>query len=139
MSTIQVIANKLSAIQKYLSILERYTAYSREELERNIDIRGATERYMYLAIQSVIDCAEAVIAYKKFRKPTTMSDAFYILEEQGVLSPEEIQPLIQMTGFRNIIAHGYEHIDYDVVHDVLHGQLADIVHFAQKIRDYCRA
>lgn len=92
MSTIQVIANKLSAVQKYLSILERYTAYSREELE-----------------------------------------------EEGVLSTEEIQPLIQMTGFRNIIAHGYEHIDYDVVYDVLHGKLVDIAHFMQKIREYCRA
>lgn len=138
MSTIQVIENKLSGIQKYLSILERYKQYSRQEIEDNVDIRGALERYLYLAVQSVIDCAESVIAYKKFRKPTTLSDTLYILEEEGVLSTEEMQALVPMTGFRNIIAHGYEHIDYDVVYGVLHNKLADIEHFTEKIKDYCR-
>lgn len=137
MSTIQVIENKLSAMQKYLSTLERYTHYSREEIEQNVDIRGALERYLYLAIQSVIDCAEAVIAYKGFRKPTTLSDTFYILEENVVLTSEDIQPLVHMTGFRNIIAHGYEHINYDVVYDVLHTKLKDIERFSEKIKSYC--
>lgn len=135
MSTIQVIENKISAIQKYLSLLERYRSYSREEIEHNIDIRGALERYLYLAIQSVIDCAEAVIAYKKFRKPTTLSDAFYILQEEGALSHEEVQLLVGLTGFRNIIAHGYERIDYDVVYAVLHDELKGIEHFATRIKE----
>ncbi|MBI4253425.1 DUF86 domain-containing protein [Candidatus Uhrbacteria bacterium] len=62
MSTVQVIENKLSAIQKYLTILERYK-----------------------------------------------------------------------------IAHGYEHIDYDVVIDVLHNKLRDVERFAERMREYCRA
>ena len=138
MSTVQVIENKLSALQKYLAILERYKPYSREDIEGNVDVRGALERYLYLTIQSVIDCAEAVIAYKNLRKPTTISDAFYILEEAGVFSSDELEPYIQMTGFRNILAHGYERIDYDVVYDVLHNKLADTTRFIEKIRNYCR-
>ncbi|MBI4272757.1 DUF86 domain-containing protein [Candidatus Uhrbacteria bacterium] len=138
MSSLQIIENKISTIQKYLSILDRYKRHSRIDLENDVDIRGATERYLYLAVQSVIDCAEAVIAYKKFRKPTTMSDTFYILHEEGVLSLEAIQPLIQMTGFRNIIVHGYERINYDVVYDVLHHHLLDIEKFLEKIKEYCK-
>ena len=138
MSSLQVIENILSGIQKYLAILERYGPYSREDIEGNIDVRGALERYLYLVIQSVIDCAEAVIAYKKLRKPTTISDAFYILEEAGVLSSDELEPYIHMTGFRNVLAHGYERVDYDVVYDVLHGKLADVTRFIEKVRDYCR-
>ena len=64
MSNLTVIENKISSIQKYLKILERYKNYSREELENNIDIRGAVERYLYLVSQATIDLAEAVIAYK---------------------------------------------------------------------------
>ena len=74
--------NKISSIQKYLKILERYKNYSREELENNIDIRGAAERYLYLVAQAAIDLAEAVIAYKKFRKPGTLAESFDILKEE---------------------------------------------------------
>ncbi len=73
MTNLAVIENKISAIRKYLKILERYKKYSRDEIEGNVDIRGAVERYLYLATQAVIDLADAVIAYKNFRKPTTMS------------------------------------------------------------------
>jgi uncharacterized protein YutE (UPF0331/DUF86 family) len=71
MSSIKVIENKISSAKKYLKILQRYGGYKKEDIEGNIDIRGAVERYLYLAIQATIDLAEAVIAYKGLRKPTT--------------------------------------------------------------------
>ena len=84
MTNLSVIENKISSIKKYLKITERYKKHSREEIENNIDIKGAVERYLYLAAQATIDLAEAVIAYKNFRKPTTMSEAFHILEENKI-------------------------------------------------------
>jgi uncharacterized protein YutE (UPF0331/DUF86 family) len=134
MININVIENKISAIQKYLKILERYQKYSREEIEENIDIKGAIERYLYLAIQSTIDLAEAVISFKNFRKPTTMAESFIILNEEGIINKELVEQLIKMVGFRNIIAHDYEEIDYDIVYDVLHHRLKDIEKFIEIIK-----
>jgi uncharacterized protein YutE (UPF0331/DUF86 family) len=34
--------------------------------------------------------------------------------------------LAVMVGFRNVIAHDYDEINYDVVYDVLHNKLLDI-------------
>lgn len=138
MSTKIVVENKISAIRKYLTILKRYTKYSRKEIEENIDIRGAVERYLYLAVQAVIDCAEAVISLRSFRKPTALSDTFYILHEEGVLSQEQMKTLIQMSGFRNIIAHDYEKIDYAIVYKVLHEGPKDILTFIKTIKTHCR-
>jgi uncharacterized protein YutE (UPF0331/DUF86 family) len=58
MTSFNLIENKISSTRKYLSILERYEKYSKEEVENNIDIRGAVERYLYLVVQSTIDLAE---------------------------------------------------------------------------------
>ncbi len=138
MSTKTVVENKISNIQKYLTFLRRYKKYSRHELEQTVDVRGAVERYLYLAIQATIDCAEAVIALRNFRKPTTLSETFYILEEEGVLSRKETQALVAMSGFRNVIAHDYEKLDYDIVYTVLHEKLSDIQTFIQTIKTYCR-
>lgn len=131
--SIQVIENKKSSVLKYLGILERYKKYSQEEIENDLDIRGALERYLYLAIQATIDLAEAVIAYRNLRKPTTMAEAFYILEETGIITPGLSKTLAKMVGFRNIIAHDYERIDYGIVFDILHTRLKDIEKFLEDV------
>lgn len=129
MSSKVIIENKISDARKYLKILERYKKYSKEEILNDIDIKGALERYLYLAAQSVIDLAEAIIAYKKFRKPTTLSDTFYILNEENVITADLMEKMIKMTGFRNTIAHDYAKLNYDIVYNTLHNNLADIEEF----------
>jgi len=133
MSNPAVIENKISAIKKYLKILERYKKYSQEKIEKDIDIRGAAERYLYLAAQATIDLAEAIIAYKKFRKPASMSEAFHILNEEGIITDSLTKKMIGMTGFRNIITHDYGKINYEIVYEVLQKGLEDIRGFIKAI------
>lgn len=135
MSSIKIIENKISSIRKYLKILQRYRGYKKEELEGNIDLRGAVERYLYLAVQATIDLAEAVIAYKGFRKPTTMSEAFDILYEERFVPEKLTTELVKMVGFRNIITHDYERLDYDIVYRVLQNGRKDIDGFLKKIAE----
>ena len=133
MTNLSVIENKISSNRKYLKILKRYKVYSRQEIEENVDIRGAVERYLYLAAQASIDLAEAVIAYKGFRKPTTMSETFYILNEEDIVSGELTEKMVRMVGFRNVMAHDYEKVNYDIVYDVLQNRLADVAEFIERI------
>lgn len=133
MTNLSVIENKISSVKKYLKILTRYKKYSRDTIERDIDIRGAVERYLYLTIQATIDLAEAVVAYKNLRKPATMSEAFYILNEEGIIPEKLTEKLAKMTGFRNILAHDYEKIDYAIVHNALNHGVLDISSFVKKI------
>jgi len=133
MTSIIVIENKVSSVREYLSILERYKVYTRKQIEEDIDIRGAVERYLYLAVQSAIDLAEALVSAKNLRKPTTFSETFYILEEAGLISLELREELVKMAGFRNIIAHDYADVDYDIVFDVLQDRLADLEKFLQAV------
>lgn len=91
------------------------------------------ERYLYLVTHSAIDLAQSVIAYKKLRKPTTMAESFRILYEAGLISQELTESLVQMTGFRNVIAHAYEELDYDIVVDVLHNGKKDVIAFLEAI------
>jgi uncharacterized protein YutE (UPF0331/DUF86 family) len=44
-----------------------------------------------------------------------------------------MQRLAQMTGFRNVIAHAYEDLDYDIVFDVLHNGRKDISAFLEVV------
>ena len=133
MTNFSIIENKISAAKRYLKILERYKKYSQEELIKNIDLRGAVERYLYLATQAAIDLAEAVISLKNLRKPTASSECFYILEEEEIIKRELAEKLVKMVGFRNIIAHDYQKIDYDIMYDILINRLKDIEQFLKLI------
>jgi uncharacterized protein YutE (UPF0331/DUF86 family) len=133
MTNLSVIENKISATQKYLKILERYKKYTEKEIEEDLDIRGAFERYLYLAIQSTIDLAEAVISYKNLRKPSTMSEAFHILSEEGIISSDLKTKLSKMVGFRNIVAHDYDKINYEIAYSILQEGLNDIHEFLRII------
>ncbi len=62
-----------------------------------------------------------------------MSEAFYILVEEEVISHDLAMIMVKMVGFRNIIAHDYEEINYDIVYEILHKGLKDIEVFLNKI------
>ncbi|MEI7890872.1 MAG: DUF86 domain-containing protein [bacterium] len=131
MTNITIIENKISSIEKYLKILGGYKKYSKKEIEESIDLKGAVERYLYLVIQSTIELSESVIAFNGFRKPSTMSESFYILQENNIISNELCEKMVRMTGFRNIVSHDYEKLDYEIVYDVLQSRLVDIEEFVK--------
>ena len=135
MTDISVIENKISHLQKYLKILKRYQKkYTQQQIEKDVDIRGMVERYLYLTCQSAIDLADVVIAFKGFRKPTTLSESFYILNEEEIISDNLTEKMVKMTGFRNVIAHDYIKINYDIVYDVLQNRLKDFEDLIKQIK-----
>ena len=129
MTDLAVIENKISAVKKYLKIMERYGGLSALNLKNDIDQRGAAERYLYLVIQSTIDLAEAIVSFKNLRKPETMSQNFEILSEQGMIDQNLKENLVKMVGFRNIVAHDYEEMDYSIMVNVLKNGANDINNF----------
>ena len=93
---------------------------------------------MYLAAQAAIDLAEAVISFKKFRKPTTLRESFDILQEEKIITINLAEKMGRMAGFRNIIAHDYVDIDYDKVYDILQNRLIDIEEFLEVVNKFTK-
>ena len=133
MTSRDVIENKISSTRKFLGLLNRYQGYSKKEILEDIDLKGAVERYLYLAAQSTIDLAEALVAFKNLRKPATMAESFRILQEEGLISAELAGKLAKMAAFRNILAHAYEDIDGDILYEVLQHRLKDVTDFLERI------
>lgn len=98
MTSIAVIENKISPVQKYLKILLGYKKYSRKEIEEDLNTKEALGRYLYLVSQATIDLAEAVVAFKNFRKPTTLGETFHILNEENIISNELAEKMIKVVG-----------------------------------------
>lgn len=135
MTNISVIESKISSILKYLKILKSYQSLSQKELENDVTLKGAVERYLYLLSQATIDLAEAVIALKDLRRPTTYSEAFCILQEEKFITADLTEKLTDMVKFRNIIAHDYENLDFGIIYDILQNHLQDVEDFLKQIKN----
>ena len=130
MSSRDVIENKISFIERGMTEARKsYHARSLDDFRADRILRGSLERDLYVIVQATIDLTEAIVAYKRFRKPTTMRDAFDILAENDIVPSEFIASFHKIVGFRNILAHGYEAVRVEVLEDVLRNKLTEIEKF----------
>lgn len=134
MRNLAVIESKISYLQKHLANTKSYQKHSLRDIQDDEVLQSAIERELYVIAQAVIDLAEAVVAFKEFRKPTTMREAIDILGEQGILPSDFVAQFINIVGFRNALAHDYEDLKLEVVYDVLVNKLSQVEAFVEYIK-----
>ena len=77
----------------------------------------------------------AACLYFKLGAPASYADAFERLREAGLLDGDLAARLSSAAGFRNVIAHAYDHLDMvRVYHAAQHGP-ADLRRFLAILRD----
>lgn len=133
MSSIEILENKISYIKEHLHRVQSLRTHTIEDIAHDHTIQSAVERELYLITQATIDLAEAFIAFKKYRKPTTMREAFDILAEEKVIDIDLAHQFYKIVGFRNALAHAYEDLKLEVLYDVLMHRLQDIERFLEHI------
>jgi|SRR3990172_3006753 len=136
METADRINQRLKKLLEYVEILNGFGRITREELEQEVQKRGAVERYLQLAAEVVLDVANLLNAEYKFRPAKDSADSILILGEVGVLEKGFAQELAKMAGFRNILVHDYLEIDYTVVAVILSDKLTDLEKFAGDVAKY---
>lgn len=127
-----LIAKKLAAIETY--VRELRTLVSIEKIRTQVKEERFAAHTLQLAIQSALDVASHVVSDERLGEPQTNQELFALLERSGWLSAPLAQNLRGMAEFRNILVHGYQKLDLDVLADVLQNRLSDLTDFVQAIR-----
>ncbi|MBU2565530.1 MAG: DUF86 domain-containing protein [Candidatus Thermoplasmatota archaeon] len=130
------IASKLETLRGYVKLLRDYQNCKLEDLENNLTLRGAVERYMELALECTLDIGEMIISAERLRKPETYREIIEILGEKDILSKEFAEEFAPAAGFRNILVHGYADIDLDELYRYLQNNLKDFDKFSMFIARY---
>jgi len=129
------VRTKLGHVEEYPRGLAEQQEVSKEQYLRNRDRRDIVERRFEKVIQASLDVASHVIATEGYREPTDYGDLFRVLGENGVISSTVADRMVEMAGFRNVLAHEYAQIDDERVFD----HLQDVEHFrrfAQEIAEF---
>ena len=94
---------------------------------------GSAERFLQLAIETVLSIGNHVIADAGFDQPDTYADIIVVLGKRGVLDPELATALRPMARMRNRLVHHYADLAAERVHEIILTRLGDFDRFAEQI------
>lgn len=107
-----------------------------EEFLRDENAVDAAERNLLIAVEALIDVGEALIAYEGWRTPRSYREVCGILEERGVLTPEDRAVFEEAVKLRNILVHNYTYVEPRRLHRVLTESPENLTKIMGKLLDY---
>ena len=126
-------------IEKKLAFIETCVYQLRdlarpELIENDIREERFTAHTLQIAIQASLDTASHIVSDRRLGEPETNRELFDLLSKNQWLSPELAETLRKMAGFRNIVVHGYHHMDPLILRDIVENRLDDLLNFTAAIR-----
>ena len=138
MVSLSIIKTKIARIENSLSRLKEKQRVSFDEFKKDIDLQDIVLHNLQLAIQGCVDMASHIISDAGWAVPATLAELFDVLAEHKIISRELGEKLSKMAGFRNIIIHEYETIDFKKVYTILTKDREDIYLFLREIYVYAK-
>ncbi len=130
-----IVESKLRFLEQTLAELESWPLRDPGEFARNSMLRRAVERALQLAIESVIDVAERILAARRMSPADTAAENLRRLQEIRVL--KDADRYAEMVRFRNFIVHRYEQIEPQIVYSLAKSKLSHFRDFVDEIRRAC--
>ncbi|ADN50506.1 type VII toxin-antitoxin system MntA family adenylyltransferase antitoxin [Vulcanisaeta distributa] len=108
-----IINDRLAMARSYVNILRsiRDRVRAVNDLRGDLMLKGAVERYLHLAVESLINAGMRLCSILNLNKPERYRDIARILMNANILSDETGRLFELWIGFRNVLVHGYAVID----------------------------
>ena len=132
----EIVITRLNKLKEYIDFLKNIKNHSKEEYLGDPFIYGASERFLHLSIECVLDISNHVIADMRFRRPESNRDIFKILCDNNIIDKTLSSNLTNMAGFRNILVHDYVRLDREMVYEIIINHIKDIELFMKIISEY---
>lgn len=128
----ELVAKKLALIETCVADLRRLARPA--DIDRDLRERRFVEHTPQIAIQAAIDVGLHIVSDGRLGEPRTNREVFDLLERAAIVSPDRGATLRRMVGFRNVLVHGYDDVDLEIVRDIVTNRLDDLIAFAGDIR-----
>jgi uncharacterized protein YutE (UPF0331/DUF86 family) len=125
-----VIVGKVEIIERCLKRVADIYAGQSANLHQDLTKQDAILVNIQRSCQAAIDLAMRIIRMRALSVPKESKEAFKILEQGQIITPELSVSLQKMVGFRNIAIHEYQALDLNIVESVIQKRLSDLRVFA---------
>ncbi len=130
-----LLAAKTMAVEHHLSRMNRALPTEPSGFATNEDAGDIVILNLWQATQIVIDLALGACTHFNLGAPASYKDAFRLLAETKRLDAGVAARLQSACGFRNVVVHGYDRLDFARLHDAARHGPADLRAFLRAMRD----
>lgn len=132
------IRTRLKEINKRVRILkEKFKPLSEEELTKDEILNASAERNLQIATQACIDIANHIVAaFALDRSFKDTAEVFASLAQENIIPENFANTMIKITGYRNVLVHGYLEVNRKITYDNIQNRLQDLSKFAQYIEKF---
>jgi len=131
-----VLAQKLESLRRCLQRIEQKRPATSSALVNDADLQDVIVLNLTRAVQLSVDIASHIISQSNEPSPSTMGEAFLVLERLGVVNAATSENLRKAVGFRNIAVHNYEAINWEIVFHICENKLKDFEQLARAVVKY---
>lgn len=128
-----ILAAKVEGLRRCIARIEQRRTATPEDLQADLDRQDIISLNLTRAVQLCVDIAMHLLADTEEPLPATMGYAFEALTRRALISEPLSRRLRSAVGFRNIVVHSYQSIDWAIVHSLTQSGVADFKDFASAI------
>lgn len=128
----ELIRKKLVFIETCIQDLK--TVAKPELLGKDIKEERFILHTLQIAIQAAQDVASHLVSDFRFGEPESNRELFSLLCKHGWLDEATARTMSAIVGFRNILVHGYQSVNVEIVRAVLRNELDDLGAYVRQIR-----
>jgi len=132
----QLVAQKLESLRRCIQRVESRLPENLDSLLDDLDAQDIIALNLTRAVQMCVDIASHWLAeHTEATAPKTMGQAFEALAQSGVIDPELAVRLRKSVGFRNVMVHNYDDVNWEIVYSICRNHLGDFREFARVFSD----
>ena len=121
-----LILTKAGSVRRHLNRIVEKRNTDLQTFLNDIDRQESILFNMQITIQNCTDIAAHIISEEGLGVPGSISEMFYLLEENGYLEGELTGKMVKAVGLRNLIVHEYSKIELEQIFGVAMKDIDDL-------------
>jgi len=128
----QLVAQKLESLRSCIHRVETKLPESQEVFLNDLDSQDIIALNLTRAVQMCVDIAAHWLAENtEASAPKTMGQTFESLYQVGIITEELANHMRLSVGFRNVMVHNYDDVNWEIVYTICSKHIDDFRAFAQ--------
>ena len=128
-----LILAKASRVGEHLRRIQTKRSVSLDEFLGDLDRQESILFNIQMAIQNCVDMAAHIISDEELGIAGSTNEMFYMLQNEGYLTPALTERMVAAVGFRNLIVHEYGNVDLKRVYEIAHLYIDDLENYLRAI------
>lgn len=134
----ELVAKKLALIET--CVRELRTLARPDALATDVKEARFVQHTLQIALQGVLDVCAHIVSDERLGEPRSQRELVALVHRAGWVPDARLaDTLARMVAFRNVLVHGYDTVNLDIVRSILERHLDDLMAFVETIRPRLRA